>query len=58
LKNQELRLLGNEWPQLLILAYERWNTLVMPGLDPGIHQNEKFSQETRNRDGLPGQARQ
>jgi len=45
LKNQGLRLLENEWPQLLILAYERWNTLVMPGLDPGIHQGEKVLQE-------------
>jgi hypothetical protein len=30
-------------------------TLVLPGLDPGIHQT---SYESREEDGLPGQARQ
>jgi hypothetical protein len=28
---------------------ERWNALVIPGLDPGIHQKEKL----RLFDGLP-----
>jgi hypothetical protein len=31
-------------------------TVVMPGLDPGIHRRRK--KDSREGDGLPGQARQ
>jgi hypothetical protein len=38
-------LLGSERPQLLYFANGRWNALVMPGLDPGIRQNQNVLQE-------------
>jgi len=37
-----------------LLLSRQADTLVMPGLDPGIHRKKRFIEK----DGLPGQARQ
>src|SRR5258706_5023345 len=42
---ERLRLLGNEWPQLLLFSNERRNALVVPGLDPGIHQKRCLARQ-------------
>jgi hypothetical protein len=41
LNNQRLRSLGIERPQFWLFWDDRI-VIVMPGLDPGIHQNEEF----------------
>jgi hypothetical protein len=39
-------------------AVPGFGSLVMPGLDPGIHQMKLVDQASFFSDGLPGQARQ